>query len=811
MTQEVKVSRSIPNSSFQLEPEHDRMAARTSPDLDALERRLTGPRRIALFGHRAVGKTTLLAMFYREASAGQIPGIRLAAVGARGAEYLADKIARIEAGEPPAGTLTETDLELRLYRGPARIDLIVKDYQGEHVSLGSDASILEFFADCDAVLLCLDAAGSADSTDRRRRQQEVEHLLERYIGASDNTMVGRPVALLLTKYDRVLAEGGPPPDRAEEVVESRFGMTRHALESHAPRSTVFAVSSYGEGAPADGTPPEHLEPMGLDGPLLWLVEQVEATDRELLEWIWDLAPRDRPRIARCVRAYARRYPNSSKLIEYRRRLKSLRRRGLVRGLARAVLTVLIFVGGAAIYDAIGYHRAVSYEQGGHSPPEIARRWEQFLTWHPFQPVFWPEESRKARLRLDEVRVEVARLRAEVGTGSQEELRAELEELKERSPRQIVAIKEAESNLRRREADQRWQEIRAEALVPSRPPEDRLVMIQQFLRDDPETPYADQAVELSNLIRKELDEQASRRDREVVDSWLVDARLPDPDYLDLIERARTFLEARPESHRAGEVRLLIDDWVSRLDRRDFDRAAAFESDSPRQGFDEQIRRYREYLRDHSDGGVHVEQAKDAIHRIEKRRDEYLYRQAFDHWTAHPRDLAEVARRLRDYLESNPEGRYVNASASFLDHWEELKQPNNYQVTLVRGKVDPGVTKTLAGGAPDLGVVVWVGGEKYGPSPVIPNSTEPVWNYTFPKPVRWKIGDDVVIQLVDHDWSDSIVATLRSGDDPFAMRVLTGIVRPSRTKGLVTIEFKSDFELPRLPRPDDSSTARMGRSD
>ena len=39
--------------------------------LNDLEERLTGAKRIALFGHRNVGKTTLLAMFYREASTGR--------------------------------------------------------------------------------------------------------------------------------------------------------------------------------------------------------------------------------------------------------------------------------------------------------------------------------------------------------------------------------------------------------------------------------------------------------------------------------------------------------------------------------------------------------------------------------------------------------------------------------------------------------------------------------------------------------------------------------------------------------------------
>ena len=73
-------------------------------------RALAGAKRIALFGHRNVGKTTLLAMFYRQASTGQVPGLRLAAGDAASAEYLAEKIAQIESGEPPAGTLAETEL-----------------------------------------------------------------------------------------------------------------------------------------------------------------------------------------------------------------------------------------------------------------------------------------------------------------------------------------------------------------------------------------------------------------------------------------------------------------------------------------------------------------------------------------------------------------------------------------------------------------------------------------------------------------------------------------------------------------------------
>src|SRR3954471_11590220 len=98
------------------------MPNRRTAQLDALEARLIGPKKIALFGHRDVGKTTLLAMFYRQAPGGEGRGGRLgAAAPAAGSElYDAEKVPKIDSGEPMAGTLAETELSLRLYHGPAR-------------------------------------------------------------------------------------------------------------------------------------------------------------------------------------------------------------------------------------------------------------------------------------------------------------------------------------------------------------------------------------------------------------------------------------------------------------------------------------------------------------------------------------------------------------------------------------------------------------------------------------------------------------------------------------------------------------------
>src|SRR5262245_17951848 len=101
-----------------------------------LVERLLRPQRIGLFGHRGVGKTTLLTMLYREAVGGAMPELRLAAGDARTAEYLADKIVQLESGEALPATLAQTELSFHLYTTQgARLDLVVLDYQGEHIAV----------------------------------------------------------------------------------------------------------------------------------------------------------------------------------------------------------------------------------------------------------------------------------------------------------------------------------------------------------------------------------------------------------------------------------------------------------------------------------------------------------------------------------------------------------------------------------------------------------------------------------------------------------------------------------------------------
>jgi GTPase SAR1 family protein len=791
----------------------------TQTHLDDLEERLTGAKRIALFGHRNVGKTTLLAMFYRQASTGQVRGLRMAAGDAASAEYLAEKIAQIEAGEPPAGTLAETELRLRLYHGPARFDLIVKDYQGEHVTLGSDEPIQAFFADCDAVLLCLDPEGSTNPAERRRRQQEVENLLERYIDRSDDGTTGRPVALLLTKFDRVLdraaaprraavASSGRPiaePDEVldgvdvERFVERHYGMTRHALAQHAPRGAIFAVSSYGQGAD-DGRPPAELHPLGLDGPLGWLAEQLEESDEEQLEWLWALAPDDIPRLARCVAVYERRYPRSDRAARFRARLKSLKHRQFRNKLRRGVAIVAVGLVALAGYDVSGYQRALAFATDrDNAAPAVARRWSETLVWHPTLGLFWPSRARTARRHLAEWTVKAAAVQVANGTAAPD-LPAQLTGLKDQVPSLVPEIRQVEDARQKALHDQRWKAVQADAKVPGDDPEGPLLVVRTFLKEFPDSPNRDQAVALINILKTEAAARRSRTERRIVDELIRAEGLPNAELRDLIDRARGFLDEHPQSEWRPDVERKLEGYVKAMDERDIDRARQYSKQYPG-NFATRIERYQDYLRAHQTGGQSITEATQAKDAVRCEWDSYDYRQAYDHLALHPDDVGEVGRRLRDYLHEHRDGRFARDAQLYLDWWDKVSVPGDYTVTLRRGAVESDVGKYFSGGGPDLGVILEVAGATYGPSPVVPNSYRPIWDYTFPRPVRWKLGDPVTIKIVDHDWTDSLVYTFvtRKGD-PLAMRNLSGTIKGAKG-GATSLTFSSSFKMPELTKPEE----------
>jgi len=206
-----------------------------------------------------------------------------------------------------------------------------------------------------------------------------------------------------------------------------------------------------------------------------------------------------------------------------------------------------------------------------------------------------------------------------------------------------------------------------------------------------------------------------------------------------------------------------------------------------------------LKNHRGGGRYISEANAAIDAVDRERDDYLYRQAYDHHVAHPDDVPALAQKLRTYLSANPDGRHAKDAKRYLAWWEKASAPNDYDVVLRRGEVEPDVGKYFAGGLPDLSVEVYADGVKYGPSPIVVDSRTPIWDYRFAKPVRWKYGVPISIRIIDNDWSASSVFTFNTAPgDKLAMKMLSSTVRPSKG-GKTMLVFTSDFAIPELSPP------------
>ncbi len=86
-------------------------------------------------------------------------------------------------------------------------------------------------------------------------------------------------------------------------------------------------------------------------------------------------------------------------------------------------------------------------------------------------------------------------------------------------------------------------------------------------------------------------------------------------------------------------------------------------------------------------------------------------------------------------------------------------------------------------------------------MIRNNFKPIWEFHFPRPIRWKLGDPVTVRVTDHGyWSNRDVVILNSKKgDPLAIRMLSDTIRPTKG-GTTTLVFASDFRVPELPRPE-----------
>ncbi len=727
--------------------------------------RLCRTQRIGVFGHRGVGKTTFLTMLYREAVGGRLPELRLAAADAGTAKYLAEKILQLESGQPLPATLAETDLHFHLYHKGQQLDLLLKDYQGEHVALGREEPIRAFLRDCDSVWLCLDVTVAGSSSECLNAQQEVEQLVEDYLAAQPPGTPHRPMALVLTKADLLGSPeqitAAPASSPAMTALVHDLGMTTHALQTHCPHHAILAVSSLGQPiTPREPSADEPIpvpqaiptfepRPMGLGGPLTWLAESLQAQDQDRLEQIWKLAPNNLGLLSRGVACFARRYPNSPATRDFKARLRRLRfqkrSRQLLAGVAGVLALVLTLWG----YDAWGRSRTQHFSADHADDPEaVHSQWVSFQTWHPTRHLFLSG-----------------------GTHAEGE-----------------RLRELEQQVRERRADQCLKALREHAANPDAEADPIWKEFQQFRDDFPERNIDGAVQEFRDTLKARRDAEHERESQRAFEELLHQESRTE--LAGQITRAEQFLSKYDDTRSAEDVRKRVQAYLRRQEEQAIESARSYSAKNPF-NFQTRLESYQKYLQRYPKGAFATE-AREAIRGIGRDWDRHDFRKVRDHYQENPGELKDLEVLCRAYLAGHPEGQYREYARNLLRWSERVRGGGEYKVTLKSGSFDPksaGYFSKL-----NLSVELEVNGVTYGPSTIAKRTSEPEWDYTFPKPIRWKPGDSVRIKVTDHYyWKRKVLDVSSDDKEPLAMKLLSGTV----SSGKHSLVFESDFDMPVLP--------------
>jgi hypothetical protein len=260
---------------------------------------------------------------------------------------------------------------------------------------------------------------------------------------------------------------------------------------------------------------------------------------------------------------------------------------------------------------------------------------------------------------------------------------------------------------------------------------------------------------------------------------------------LVEQADRFLRDHAGTSSEGEVRRRRALYLRRIDERDVEEARWFSAQNPLH-FAGRREQFRRYLERHPSGAF-VPEATMALETLAAEWDRYDYRLAREQFLARPLDFKEVEVRGRAYLAAHPEGRFRSVIADLLRFCERSAVEGEFRIVLKSGSFDRAAKAWFSRG-PKLAVEIEVNGVRHGPGPIAARGYQPEWDYEFPRRVRWKPGDAVVIRVTDHwYWRRTVLVMASEEGDPLALRLLSG---PVSADGH-TLTFESDFRVPELP--------------
>mgnify|MGYP007059415717 CR=1 FL=1 len=461
---------------------------------------------------------------------------------------------------------------------------------------------------------------------------------------------------------------------------------------------------------------------------------------------------------RCIQAFADRYPSSEKIAEYQQELNQAKKRRRRVRVALAAVLFLILGFGAYLYDRLNYDKI--QRLAAEKPQEALTKLKEFQKWHPTRHLFavtTPQEEEALERQLQTSIVEHRK----------EELVARLRAILKDSP--LAKFDEVLTLTAK---------YRSETKAPL--PDDLLILEADCRERAAET-------DLEELQREEGRLTPSEQGVVFVknDPWIKSMNT-------LVTHADGLLKKHASTRAVSFIRKARDSYLSRLDEHDYDIARAYSRRNP-QSFQTRLERYRTYLERHPQG-AYVTQVKEAIEAVDRLWDKHDFRAVRDHFRDKPKELKTLVALSEKYLLIHPKGKYRSHANELLRWAARVKGEREYQVTLVRGDFDSGKTRRWYTKGPDFAITIEVNGVRYGPSSIVKNNYHPEWKYTFPRPIRWKMGDKVRIIAIDYDyWNIKTLDHSSREGDVLSMCLLSGRTHANGH----TLYFSSDFWVPKMP--------------
>ncbi len=246
--------------------------------------------KLSIFGPRGCGKTTYLTCLYGQGA--KMNSFAIIASDDRTRNYLRQRWnALLEGNEIQATAMQLFALNLIFSANGNKYEIELKDFAGALVMQDTTQDeikkklkeiLYQSFQESDAIVIFIEAGDLEGSEVERKRgifdrRQELETLLEVLAKQERKDLLSRPIAIVVTKWDKVAKIYGNTPDSGKKFMEANYQNIYGTLSQFADSIQVFTCSAYGfnvvdENGTMDLT---KISPYNLETPFCWIGEKID--------------------------------------------------------------------------------------------------------------------------------------------------------------------------------------------------------------------------------------------------------------------------------------------------------------------------------------------------------------------------------------------------------------------------------------------------------------------------------------------------------------------------------------------------------